>query len=314
MNDRLFIGLDGGGTKTHTVCMSADGTVRGEILTGSTNVNSVGREDAFKNLKEGIEGAILNANATKLNVVSVCLGMASVDSEDDKADRLKWVIDIFGEQPLKIQLQNDGVIALASGTKKLHGIVVISGTGAIVMAVREGQSYRASGWGPLLGDEGSGFAIGQCLLRAVCFAEDGGPQTILTKLVLNELKLDCTRKLIDWAYRDLSWARFAALSPLVFLAASQGDKVAEQILESNANHLLENIKLVVKSAGFSGRTPLVFAGGNLTHNDGNGIYTQILKRMIKQQLPDLDFIFPSLAAPVAAGWLAIDDYKLQSSL
>jgi len=315
MSDRLFIGLDGGGTKTHTVCMSADGTVRGEKFTGSTNVNSVGREEAFKNLKEGIEGAILNANATKSNVVSVCLGMASVDSEDDIADRLKWITDVFGDQPLKVQLQNDGVIALASGTKKLHGIVLISGTGAIVVAVREGEVYRASGWGPILGDEGSGFAIGQCLLKAVCYAEDGGPQTILTKLVLNELGLDCSRKLIDWTYKDLSWSRFAALSPLVFLAASQGDKVAEQILESNANCLLENIKIVVKKGGFSGRTPIVFSGGNLTHNDGNGIYTQILKRMIQQQLPDLDIIFPSVSAAVAAGWLAIDSFRMnQSSL
>jgi len=287
--------------------MTADGTVKGENFTGSTNVNSVGREEAFKNVKEGIEGVIAKANAKKDDVVSVCLGMAGMDSAEDKADRLKWIVQIFGDRPLKTQLQNDGIIALASGTKKLHGIVVISGTGTIVMSVRDGKQYRASGWGPILGDEGSGFALGQQLLKAVCHAEDGGPQTIMTQAVLKELQLDSVYKLIDWTYKDVTWARFAALSLLVFSAAKQGDKIAEQILHSNATSLASTIKLVYQKAGFSGKTPLVFAGGNLTREDGNGLYANILKKMIEKELPDLEIVFPSVSAPVAAGLLAIEN-------
>jgi len=273
----------------------------------------VGREEAFKNLKEGIEGAIKLADANKEDVVSVCLGMAGVDSAEDKADRLKWVIQIFGDRPLKTQLQNDGIIALASGTKKLHGIVVISGTGTIVMSVRDGKQYRASGWGPLLGDEGSGFTLGQHLLKAVCCADDGGPPTIMTQAVLKELQLESVYKLIDWTYKDVTWARFAALSQLVFSAAKQGDKIAEQILHTNATALASNIKLVYHKAGFSGKTPLVFAGGNLTHEDGNGLYANILKKMIAKELPDLEIIFPSVSAPIAAGLLAIENEALPKS-
>ena len=84
-------------------------------------------------------------------------------------------------------IHNDAVIALASGTGgQLYGVVLISGTGMIAMGFnRAGERRRAGGWGALLGDGGSGYAIGAAVLRAVTWAADGrGPATSLTSATL----------------------------------------------------------------------------------------------------------------------------------
>lgn len=67
----------------------------------------------------------------------------------------KYYRDIFPND-VKIYVQNDAVAALASGTAgKLHGCVLIAGTGCIAYGFTEdGREARAAGAGPVLGDWG----------------------------------------------------------------------------------------------------------------------------------------------------------------
>lgn len=57
---------------------------------------------------------------------------------------------------MKLYVQNDAVAALASGSMgKLHGCVLIAGTGSIAYGFSEdGKEARAAGGGPVLGDWG----------------------------------------------------------------------------------------------------------------------------------------------------------------
>ena len=75
-----------------------------------------------------------------------------------------------------IKVFNDTVsCAMASDPSKIEGIVVIVGTGSIVCGFRENEenvTYRAGGWGPLLDDRSSGFAIGSHILRQVALYHD----------------------------------------------------------------------------------------------------------------------------------------------
>lgn len=61
---------------------------------------------------------------------------------------------------VKVYVQNDAIVALASGTMgKLHGCVLIAGTGCIAYGFDEdGKEARASGGGPILGDWGRYFS------------------------------------------------------------------------------------------------------------------------------------------------------------
>ena len=71
------------------------------------------------------------------------------------------------------------------------GIIIIAGTGSIVLGRDAvGTEARAGGWGPLLADDGSGYAIGLAGLRAVFRARDGwGPSTALTQALQEALSL-----------------------------------------------------------------------------------------------------------------------------
>jgi N-acetylglucosamine kinase-like BadF-type ATPase len=91
-------------------------------------------------------------------------------------------------------LDHDAAAAQSGAFAGGPGIVLSAGTGAICFGVDEqGERFFADGWGPILGDEGGGFWIGQEALKAVCRAQDGrGPSTSLVSPVLSTLDVaDC---------------------------------------------------------------------------------------------------------------------------
>ena len=157
-------------------------------------------------------------------------------------------------------------IALVGGTGKQEGVIVISGTGAIVYGINvDGKEARASGWGYLLGDEGSGYDIAIKGLRAVARAADGRNRpTGLTDLLLNELELDEPNKLIRWVHAA-SRDTIAQLSEIVFDAAQAADTVAENIVDEAANELVCAAVSVIKQLEFVEPFDIVLSGGNLIH-------------------------------------------------
>jgi N-acetylglucosamine kinase-like BadF-type ATPase len=54
--------------------------------------------------------------------------------------------------------------------------------------------------------------------------------------------------LITWAYKDVEWARFAALSRYVFEAAEKSDKVAIEIIQRAAVALFSNLKVTFRDS------------------------------------------------------------------
>lgn len=173
--------------------------------------------------------------------------MSGVDRPADIARVQSWVQRVFKSestnQHRSIFVYNDAIGALAAGTGgKLHGIAVISGTGTICVGVnvREEQ-IRASGWGPVLGDEGAGTSIAARALHAVTAAVDGVTRpTLLTDLILKQLGLSQPSDLIAWAYAPETrgnWEKFAALSRSVVAAADAGDATAVAILHHAAHYL-----------------------------------------------------------------------------
>jgi len=236
---------------------------------------------------------------------------------------INWVQQIFEEQfqeqkmtlttQPKILLYNDAIIALASGTKgKLRGCVVISGTGMIVAGYNQlpdGKviTKRCGGWGPLLGDEGSGYAFGFDILKAVCARLDGnGEQTSLVEGVFETLNIKNSTQLLAWVYSGTAWERISSLYPLAESHAKKGDAVAKRILEKGVNELCRAISTVVKALEFDqDQFPLVFSGGVLTH-EGSVIAEQ-LKEKIGEHFPNIQVLFPEIKPEFAASLLAKGD-------
>ncbi|MDT8341451.1 MAG: BadF/BadG/BcrA/BcrD ATPase family protein, partial [Longimicrobiales bacterium] len=138
------------------------------------------------------------------------------------------------------------------------GILLLAGTGSVAWGrSRAGTVARVGGWGPQLGDEGSGFALGMAALGAVLRAEDGrGPATALRAAVLAHAGVDDPAALPAWA-AAAGRARVAALAPAVVEAQRTGDGVAGALVEgavaalsAHATALRERL-----AGGAGGRAP-----------------------------------------------------------
>jgi len=255
--DGVILGVDGGTTNTVCVCLPAAMPppespaavpVLARAVSGSSNRNSVGESAALETLEQVMTQALAMANTDRSAVRAVCLAVSGVNHPSDQQRMLEWIRDLFPGNA-KFYVENDSVAALASGTMgKLHGCVLIAGTGSIAYGVTEdGKVARAAGAGPVLGDWGSGYGIAAQALTAVIKAHDGrGPQTSLTQDILKKLELSSPDEIIGWTYADPSWARIAALVPVVVSSAEDGDEVANKILHDSVQELADTVIAVVR--------------------------------------------------------------------
>lgn len=263
----LLLGIDGGGSKTTALLARADGSIIGRGTGGASNYQSAGLQAALNELELAVR---LSAEAAgddgNLPVISVCLGMAGVDRQEDRTAFSGWAAVRF--PGAKVKLVSDAHLVLASGAGTAAGVALISGTGSIAYAQDgRGNSARAGGWGYLLGDEGSGYRIGLDGLRAVTRAWDGlEPPTALTQRLLGALELQSPRDLVRKLYREhTSRGDIARLARLVVECAQTGDPAAGKIIQEAAAHLAGFAAAAARKLGLSGAFPCAMSGGLLVH-------------------------------------------------
>lgn len=319
---QVILGLDGGTTNTVCVCIAFDNNIGRDgclpdpppviarAVAGCSNHNSVGETAARETLEKVMADVLLKSGSTRSAVQAVCLAVSGVNHPTDQYRILGWLREIFPSH-VRLFVENDAVAALACGTMgKLHGCVLIAGTGTIAYGYTEdGREARAAGAGPVLGDWGSGYGIAAQALTAVIRAHDGrGPCTMLSEIILHALNLSSPDELIGWTYADPSWARIAALVPYVISCAEEGDLVANRILLDTVQELASSVKAVVGRLGLSGEDgkdnfPLVMVGGVLQANKRWDISKEVVSCVAKD-FPGAYPIRPKVEPAVGAALLA----------
>ncbi len=261
-NPEYILGVDGGGTKTAALLATAAGEALGVGYGASSNHQKVGFAAAVQALVEAEAGAWRAAGLTPQPAAAICLGLSGVDRDEDQQMWLRWLAETHPHS--RYVVTNDAELALAAGTDEGWGVGVICGTGSICVGRSQtGRVARADGWGFILGDDGSGYALGQAAMRAVMRAYDGrGPATLLTEGVLAHWSLPNPEALITAVYiEDASPARVASLASVVNQAAEAGDGVALGILRHGGSELACTIGAVVRALNMSGPVPCALAGG-----------------------------------------------------
>lgn len=262
-----LIGIDGGGTKTLALLADAEGQILARGSAGTANYHSVGARQACSALDAALADLFEASGLPPQPVRALVLGLAGVDRPEDRAVFEEWA---RGRQFAgRFLIANDAELVLAAGTPANWGVALICGTGSISYGRDPiGRTARAGGWGYLLGDEGSGFAVGLAALHAVARAADGrGPATTLTGLVLEHWSLAAPAALFHRVYQeDAGPSVIAALAPLVEQAATGGDSVAEAILTEAARELALAIVTVVHRLGLAGPVPCALAGGMIANS------------------------------------------------
>src|SRR5215472_2355323 len=176
---RVFLGVDGGGTKTLAVVMDEENGVLGEGAAGPSNPLRVGVASAAAAIREAIDRACAAAHVRRGDIIAGRIGLAGAR----RAELRTRMVDAIRNLDIgDIEVVGDADIALFGATDGEPGVVLIAGTGSICCGVDErGERACAGGWGPLAGDEGSGAWIARRALRAIAHAADGrGPATSLS--------------------------------------------------------------------------------------------------------------------------------------
>lgn len=260
------LGIDAGGTKTVAFLADADGRIIADGRAGGANLQTEGELQVEKVLHDVIEQVTRGHNITP---AAVCLGMAGVDREAD-GRTIRDIMRRLGYRSHTL-IVNDALIALVAGAGASPGLVVISGTGSIAFGVsHRGLAARAGGWGPTLGDEGSGYWIGRRALEAVTRDADGrGPRTELSQLVLDHFQLPRPQSLVAEIYHQPQGRRaIAALATLVDGARADGDLVATEIMVAAADELALAAASVISRLEMRGEQfPILLAGGLLKRSE-----------------------------------------------
>ncbi|MBW3637379.1 MAG: hypothetical protein KY445_13100 [Armatimonadetes bacterium] len=268
MNFRL--GIDGGGTKTRAVVIDADCKILGEGASGSSNPYAVGIETAVAHVLQAADAALGAARLSRGEIGGWGLGLGGVRSSQESAPLLKALRLQLGEGT-PIVLQED-VIAAHCGAFGGHlndvpQIVCIAGTGANCFGTFGDRHARADGLGPLVGDRGSGYRIGEGALRHAGRALDGVlPPSDFTRAIVAHFGANDAAGLIGVVYAaDFGRAPIAGLVPLV-LQFSETDFAAREILEDAGRELALSARAVLNklSADHSG-AQVALIGSVLAH-------------------------------------------------
>jgi len=279
---QLFLGVDGGGTKTNVALMDESHEVVAEGSGGPSNPLRVGVETAVANIAKAIDAACDSGGVSRGDIVGATLGLAGVR----RADIRERVRDSFAQRfrVKKTSVTTDADIALYGTTLGKAGLVVIAGTGSVCIGIDDnGEKFIAGGWGPVAGDEGGGRGIAGEALHAVAKASDGrGPLTKLSEQAADYFRASNVENLIGAIYApQMDNSRIAGFARLVVETAQDGDKVAIEILRDAGHELGTAAAAVLKKLGLENRkVPIgcvgsVFKAGELL----TGPMTEIIKRV-----------------------------------
>jgi glucosamine kinase len=228
----LYLGIDGGATKT-TAVVASDDRLLGRSTGRGSNLNRRSEECVVSALRETVEDACRIAGVLPADIEYACAGLAG-SGRPETAERLQRIL---GEiVPAGCHLVGDMAVAHASMFCGFPGIAVIAGSGSIAYGVTgSGEIVRAGGWGSAISDEGSGYWIGREGVRAVLRAADEGRRTALTELILDAWKVAAVPDLVRLANNSPA-PDYAALFPVVQFASAV-DREATEILTRAAAEL-----------------------------------------------------------------------------
>jgi N-acetylglucosamine kinase-like BadF-type ATPase len=246
----LFVAIDAGGTKTQ--CLIADETrVLARASAGTVKLMRVSEAEATARLQGVLAEAAAAAGVSLGQVERTCFGLAGVSGPAVQAWARRTVSGVVAGELI---LCGDEEIALDAAFAGGEGILVIAGTGSNAIGrAAGGELFGAGGWGPVLGDEGSGYWIGLEAIRAALRAQDrigvGGGETGLLREIEREWGLGSAAELVAVAnQRTFSDGTnppdFAELAPVVARCAEKGDALAAGILERAGEELAELVSVV----------------------------------------------------------------------
>jgi N-acetylglucosamine kinase-like BadF-type ATPase len=299
----IAVGVDAGGSHTTAVAMRD-----GELLRPATGPGANAAVAGIDRAAAAI-GDIIAAATESALPDAVVVGVAGAGMERTASALLAALAARFPQT--RIEVTDDAHVALRAAVPAGEAIALIAGTGSIAYAEIGGKTFRAGGFGYLVGDEGSGFAIGASAVRlALKSAEGRAPGDALTQAVFARMGTSSAREAVAFlSSGDAPVSTVASVAALVLESAAAGERSAVKIVQTAALDLFDLVRAIcrIASIGNARETPLALCGGTLSENS---MLTYLLETRVANELPHLSIVknpaAPHFGALAQARALAAD--------
>ncbi len=232
MRERLFLGIDGGGTTTRARLTDAAGRILGEGFAGSSNLN-MGAAPAHASILAATRGALQDAGLpdSRISDIWVGFGLAGANVPERAAAFLAIPMPFT-----QMALASDAVTACLGAHDGEDGAILILGTGSQGLALINGEMHTVGGWGFELSDDGSGAILGRSAIRAAIRSLDGlAPASNLTRAVMARFPGGAAEAAV-WG-KSATPADYGAFAPLVVEHFASGDPIAVELMRRSSNRV-----------------------------------------------------------------------------
>jgi N-acetylglucosamine kinase-like BadF-type ATPase len=254
----LYLGIDGGGTKT-SFAVADDSHILARVSEGGSSPTRIDEPSVQRVLRSGVESVCAKAGVSRSDIRFACIGSAGVAIEAGRQLIQRIIAELVDG---RFAVVGDMLIAHEAAFFGSEGVMVISGTGSIAFGVnKDGENARAGGRGPIVSDEGSGTWIGRKAVTALLRAWDGDQETCLDKFLLPAWQITDADDLVAKCARA-GPNEFSRLFPAVQAAAAAGDSIARDLLTQAGAELATIAKLVARKLWpRTNRVRVAMAGG-----------------------------------------------------
>ncbi|MHA2856556.1 BadF/BadG/BcrA/BcrD ATPase family protein [Paenibacillus lautus] len=267
----IFIGVDGGGTKTEATAINSAGEVLSRFTGGSTNPYIVTFDKAMEELQTVLDELLSPFFNKSFLLTSICLGMSGISSVEERQRVQSHLRSYFRQRQLslRIYMRSEAEISLMAVLGRQHGILAISGTGSNTYGITQsGDIHRVGGWGHLLGDEGSGYQIGLQTLKSVIKSHEGiTPPTLMSSLIVAAYPIRHITDLKSYIYQPaITKQDIASFARCCIEAADAGDETALRIIRQQAEELADTTCALIRQNAEFAESELVGIGSIFKHS------------------------------------------------
>jgi N-acetylglucosamine kinase-like BadF-type ATPase len=287
----IFLGIDGGGTKTS--CLIGDETsILGRGSGPGSNIVRGGEALARASMAHAVQEACRDAGINPGQIQRACAGMAGATTPQI-VEIIRRIVREMGVRETLVV--GDMETAMEAAFDGRPGVIVIAGTGSVAYGNNaSGKIARAGGWGFAVSDEGSGHWIGKMAVSAVLHAHDTGADSTLLQKLLKAWSLGSFEQLVV-AANATPPANFGGLVPVVIAAGDAGETVAQEVLRKAG---LELAKLAATAArqlfGQYEDVPIAMSGGVFANC---ALVRETFSKELRAQFPRV-VINPEVVEPV----------------
>ena len=302
----IFLGVDGGSTKTEWLLSDENGRVLAHTLTAGCNYAFLGKDGFQKIIHAGVTELEKQCPACRSRMDGAMFSITIYGEIRETLDTIPAIIKSELPSCPDIRIVNDSVAGWSGSLGHKPGINLVSGTGSVAYGRDEHQNgCRAGGWSLFFADEGSSCWVARQLIAAFVKQADGRmPRTQIYEEVKNALQLDNDYFLSGYLQQDVRThsEKLAAMQLIALSAAKKGDPTALKFYEDAAAELVQMSVAIRSRLHFESDTIPVSCSGGL-FKAGAVIQTPMRKLL---QENEFTYVVPLYSPVVGAVMLAAE--------